>query len=538
MLCEIYCQKFKQHKIIFHNKLNVVLGTETADNSIGKSTLMLIIDYAFGGKKYSESVDIGSNIGDHTIGFKFKFEDHEYYFCRVFSEKNTVYKCDAYYNKTQSINLSEYLEWLSSKYNVNLYELSFRNVVGRYSRIYGMENHDEIHPLQRYPKESSQNAITALLKLFNHYKDIEKAVQNQKESNEKLKSFKNATKHNLIILINKRQYDNNSRILQRKQKELDDLQQQLNVKLIDFEIEASQKAIQIRKNITQNIRQKTNLASRLSNLEESGKYRFTLSSKTLQELSRFFPQANFRHLEEIESFHKTISGIFQEELKNEQTKLKAMLLACDEDILELKDQFKKLSPSPKLSKKILEKISTTMQEIQVLKSENQSYEQLQCLKTTNKRNKDLLTSIKSGYLESIEEKINSKMEDINTILYKEKHNPPVIHFQNNNYTFFTPNDTGTGIAYKGLIVFDLAILRLTKLPYLIHDSLLFKQISDDAIERILTQYMSYDKQVFIAFDKHLSYNQNTANILLNNAVIKLEPNGQELFGRSWSRQTA
>ena len=484
MLCEIYCQKFKQHKIIFHNKLNVVLGTETADNSIGKSTLMLIIDYAFGGKKYSESVDIGSNIGDHTIGFKFKFEDHEYYFCRVFSEKNTVYKCDADYNKTQSINLSEYLEWLSSKYNVNLYELSFRNVVGRYSRIYGMENHDEIHPLQSYPKESSQNAITALLKLFNHYKDIEKAVQNQKESSEKLKSFNNATKHNLIILINKRQYDKNSRILQIKQKELDDLQQQLNVKLIDFEIEASQKAIQIRKNITQNIRQKTNLASRLSNLEESGKYRFTLSSETLQELSRFFPQANFSHLEEIESFHKTISGIFQDELKNEQTKLKAMLLACDEDILELKDQFKKLSPSPKLSKKILEKISTTMQEIQGLKSENQSYEQLQCLKTTDKRNKDLLTSIKSGYLESIEEKINSKMEDINTILYKEKHNPPVIHFQNNNYTFFTPNDTG--IAYEGLIVFDLAILRLTKLPYLIHDSLLFKQISDDAIERILT----------------------------------------------------
>lgn len=49
MLAEIYCEKFHQEKIKFSNTLNVILGTNAGDNSIGKSTFMLIIDFVFGG---------------------------------------------------------------------------------------------------------------------------------------------------------------------------------------------------------------------------------------------------------------------------------------------------------------------------------------------------------------------------------------------------------------------------------------------------------------------------------------------------------
>ena len=74
------------------------------------------------------------------------------------------------------------------------------------------------------------------------------------------------------------------------------------------------------------------------------------------------------------------------------------------------------------------------------------------------------------------------------IIYKDKHNAPVPHFTEANYTFHTPEDTGTGIAFKGLVVFDLAMMHLAKLPILVHDSLILKQISDDTIENILAQY--------------------------------------------------
>ena len=49
MLSEIFCEKFHQKKVTFGNNLNVVLGTNTGDNSIGKSTFLLIIDFVFGG---------------------------------------------------------------------------------------------------------------------------------------------------------------------------------------------------------------------------------------------------------------------------------------------------------------------------------------------------------------------------------------------------------------------------------------------------------------------------------------------------------
>ncbi len=58
MLREIYCDKFHQEQIVFNPGLSVVLGTNTGDNSIGKSTFLLIVDYVFGGSTYAGTADI------------------------------------------------------------------------------------------------------------------------------------------------------------------------------------------------------------------------------------------------------------------------------------------------------------------------------------------------------------------------------------------------------------------------------------------------------------------------------------------------
>ena len=42
MLREIVCDKFRKNRIEFHNGLNVILGTNEGDNSIGKSSFLLI----------------------------------------------------------------------------------------------------------------------------------------------------------------------------------------------------------------------------------------------------------------------------------------------------------------------------------------------------------------------------------------------------------------------------------------------------------------------------------------------------------------
>lgn len=48
MLKKIYCEKFLQKEILFHSGLNAVVGDDVASNSIGKSTMLMIIDFVFG----------------------------------------------------------------------------------------------------------------------------------------------------------------------------------------------------------------------------------------------------------------------------------------------------------------------------------------------------------------------------------------------------------------------------------------------------------------------------------------------------------
>ena len=71
MLIEITSPVFKEKgkerpPIRFKEGLNVVLGKEDGENSIGKSSAMLAIDFAFGGNSYLVSDGV-KHIGNHTI---------------------------------------------------------------------------------------------------------------------------------------------------------------------------------------------------------------------------------------------------------------------------------------------------------------------------------------------------------------------------------------------------------------------------------------------------------------------------------------
>ena len=66
--------------------------------------------------------------------------------------------------------------------------------------------------------------------------------------------------------------------------------------------------------------------------------------------------------------------------------------------------------------------------------------------------------------------------------------------------------------------------------------MVLKQISDDAIENIMNQYIASGKQTIIALDKQRSYSENTFELLEKHSILKLSTNGQELFGRSWGKR--
>lgn len=127
------------------------------------------------------------------------------------------------------------------------------------------------------------------------------------------------------------------------------------------------------------------------------------------------------------------------------------------------------------------------------------------------------------------------MDKINDFVYRGKKLPPVLTIKNpKNYTFLTPNDTGTGTSYKGLAVFDLMVMQTTPLPALVHASIILKQIGDEPLERIMELYNETSKQVFIVLDKKGSYPKQSQVILEKTMVVHLTENGNELFGRSWN----
>lgn len=189
-------------------------------------------------------------------------------------------------------------------------------------------------------------------------------------------------------------------------------------------------------------------------------------------------------LEEIEGFHKVISSVFKAELKVERAKLEKELAEYDRIIGEYEEQLQELIKDPKLSKVILTQHTTLLQERERMQKENEAYAKLQQLKTDRDADAGRLQKLKQEQFAIVSYRINEEMSRLNDAIYEGSYNAPALDFTENGYHFFTPDDTGTGIAYKGLVVYDLAVLGLTKLPVLAHDSVVLKQISDDAIERI------------------------------------------------------
>jgi hypothetical protein len=90
-----------------------------------------------------------------------------------------------------------------------------------------------------------------------------------------------------------------------------------------------------------------------------------------------------------------------------------------------------------------------------------------------------------------------------------------------------------------MVVLDLAIMELTSLPLIVHDSLIFKNIGDEPLSKLIQIYQQQSpRQVFIALDKADSYDSQTCADLERLAVLHLSDNRGALFGKSWSRKEA
>lgn len=538
MLCEVSCDAFKEKTVRFFPGLNTVLGDEVGNNSIGKSTFLMILDFVFGGNDYVlKSTDVQRNVGSHVIKFCFVFDDQQYHFTRETNHPDKVNFCDDKYQPVESKTINEYLAFLTQKYNIDLPYLSFRGVVSRYIRVYGRDNIDERHPLHAIPSEKAGTPVIALLKLFNLYSAIAELEVLVDEKKTALSTFRKAQKLSFILKIGARQYKANKKQLELLHQQENQLTSDLDHNLLDIDSVMTAEIIELKIRLSSIKRQKSKLLSQLHAVQHNSDIKLHPLKNNFDGLVEFFPQANMRRFEEIEQFHSDITDVLCKEFSSEEQRLQALIQDADKSISEIEAKVQEVSTAPNLSKAILKKHAELIKEIERISHENERYDQETEIEAAEKIAQARADTMRTKQLDYLQNTLNPKMAEINDFIYEKRKKPPTISFHGLQYDFETRDDSGTGTSYKGLVVYDLSILELTELPFLIHDSVVLKQIADEAIEKILEKYQSAGKQIFIALDKASSYSKPATDILNKTAVLCLSNNGNELFGRSWNNKS-
>ena len=543
MLMEIFCEKFLEHgkhrgAITFHPGLNIILGSETGSNSIGKSTFLMIVDFIFGGSDYIDKLtDVQSKVGEQRICFAFKFQSGIYYFSRSSVNYKEVCVCDRDYNIKDSVpwSIDMYTSFLQKEYELNLPGLTFRNAIGRFSRIKDAFI-DERHPIQQVQREKESSGIKALLKLVELYSDIEKKDSLAKEAKNKYDAFISAQKYKYIpSASNQSECKKNSLIIEELTKQLYELENQYSESICGMAEIKAKIISDTKKELSKLRRQYSRLSSEIDSMRDDQSLNSSKFRGNFDGLIHFFPNVNLKRIEDIEQFHENVTNILKDEFqKTEEQLLNAQKLLKFE--IDYRENFLKiLGVKTNVPRVIFEKYSTIKNKITKLQEANDSYDKKKKLNDEKKITKQELDKVVLDSVLEMQEKINSKMKELNDAIYDGKKSSPILTIKDSDhYDFSTPNDLGTGSKYKGIIVFDLAMLELTKLPVIIHDSIMLKHIEDNAIEKILELYTRTNKQVFIALDKKGSYSQKAQNIMQTSTVLQLGSDSAALFGKTWN----
>ena len=555
MLYEIECEKFAKKvngqlvprgRIQLREGLNTVLGDKAAQNSIGKSTFLLVVDFCFGGDDYinPKICKAKEKLHSHTINFAFKFGDRIDYFCRSTKTPSEVEICDSDYKIQRTQTLNEFKDYLLKSYGITTPSISFREMVGRFLRIYGRENYAERYPL-KYGDVKPEASIETLEKLFNVFAFIEEYKNVYDDKSKRTKVRDDATKLGEMTNVarTKKEYNSNEKEIERLKAELQKLMDREDAKLSQEETDNLDKASEIRGQLTVLKRRRSRLVSQLNAVKANMSGGLVPVEEDLSELSEFFPDVDVQKLSQIEHFHDKMQHILSQEMGDEIAQLQILIDAISVEMVRLQESQRKLGIPVTISKKFMDRVVEIQRQIDILVAKNKGYDKSAKLKTEKKEAKVQLEDVRETQLQAVETSINQEMTRLNDYIYNGERYAPTIKFGNSRsgkptYEFWTEDDTGAGTNFKGLIIFDLALLRLTELPVIAHDSNIFKNIADLPIDKIMELYNQSKKQIFIAFDKEDTFYDVTRDIVHSTKVIELHENGGELFGWSGAKKAA
>lgn len=551
MLAEVWCDKFisngkVREPIHFHVGLNAVLGDDNGSNSIGKSTFLMILDFVFGGTDYvKKCVDVQENVKEHNICFAFDFDGRMYYFSRNTVDYNNIVKCDSEYQPLpdeKPLSLQKYGEFLCKQYAISAEGMTWRGAIARFIRVYKRDTLDEERPLRSSKDEAAADAIKGYMRLFDRYSSVEAQIKQASTAEDEKEAFRKSTQeynHVRAAKNDKEKVANEARITELEQQE-QDLIADSDRGLLDLDSMTAQRLSELNESLINYRRQRALVQTQLNSVRRDMMGEKRSFKRTFTDLERFFPNEEFHMLEEIEHFHQKLTKILEQEFAETERSLATTYVLLGNEIAAIQKQITEIKNVPNVSQAILSEFAQITTELNNLRKANENYDELQRLKQVATDYAETRDAVIEDELLTIEKTVNREMGSITLeILGDATHMPPVLRLEKlNKYTFSTPNDGGTGAQYRGLITFDLANMAITPVPFVVHDSVLLKNIERTVFSAIIKVYHDQGKQgkqVFMAYDTLDAYDKETRELVEENAVLQLSPGGNELFGWAWNK---
>jgi len=533
MLIEIRCKKLRNQVVELHAGLNVVLGDANATNSIGKSTILMVIDFAFGGGDFLKlHTDVFTELGHHDYFFTFQFGGESFRFCRDTGQPDIVYTCDKDFKTESPITLEEYTAFLKRCYQAELPDISFRALVSIYSRIWGKDNINPDHPLHVVSNKSGEDCVNTLIKTFDRYAAIREVSEKLEATDKTLKALNAAKKQKIVPAINKIAYKENQKKIAILEKELADIKTNLARYTTNISEVVNKELLEIREEKDRLLAIRFTVLSRLQRVQDNLNVKRSIKSENFRELAKFFPAINQDRLARVEGFHNGVAQILKLELRSSESELNRQLEGIDKELREIDERMSRVLNPIDAPTIIIDRAVEVAGKIKNVQEENSRYDGEVSLNTDVSELKILLRDEKEKIIAMVEKTINDGMRQIVTERFGPDRKSPYLRLREKTYSFEVEEDTGTGVAYTGLVIFDLTVFLATRLPILIHDTVVFKNISNDSVARLLPVYMSTAKQSFIALDEINKYGDETVKLLQQQMVLQLD-DASVLYVKDW-----
>ncbi|WP_323111656.1 DUF2326 domain-containing protein [Klebsiella variicola] len=538
MLTKIICSLLNRGEISFHAGLNVILGDDDAKNSIGKSSALMIIDFAMVGTSLLEDkAGIIKSMGHHAYIFEFDFNGVKSFFSRSTNEPSIILVCTKDYQVTGKISIEEYTAKLKKLYDLEYLRNSFRSLVSPFSRIWNKGALDPEQPFFSDAREAAGVAIGRLIDLFERSDDIAEEKSILDAHNERKKIISKSMSEEIIPKINKTQYKANQSIITSKMNTIEALKQGFTGALSAYEalFDESLRKLQQQKNQLAN--QRNEILTKKDRIERDLLGITPKLSANIALVQEFFPNVDAKRLELVESFHQNISKTVQKELRKDLASYSEQISNLNVEISDLEDNIRTSLASKGTPDDLFARVFELKEFVDKASEENKFYDKKEAIKIDISLSKKRLEDIYDSIFLDIETSLNKKLKGFNQVVYGPKRNASQLRIKSaSSFSFISPEDTGTGKAYAGLVGFDLAMLSLTHLPFIIHDSVLYKNIEVPATRNIIRILASVKrKQIFLAFDEAPKFGVMAEGLLRTHTVLRLSDN-ELLYNKDWREQ--